>query len=529
MVKDVVIVGGGTAGWLTAAYLARILAAGAPRGARITLVESPEIGILGVGEGTFPSIRNTLQRIGIDEADFLRGCNATFKQGIRFDDWLVAPGEAARDHYFHPFQSAQGRGELDLLPYWLQGCADPGLEWDEAVTLQKAVADASLGPKRPQDGPYGGIFNYAYHFDAVRFAALLRDAAKSLGVRHVVDTVDRVEQAETGDITGVATRENGMLAGDLFIDCSGFRAELIGKALGEPLRPFKDSLFCDRAVAIQVPYDRPDAAIPSYTICAAQRAGWMWDIGLDSRRGIGHVYSSSHMDDDEAEKVIRAYIGPPSEGLAARSFKFNAGYRERSWVRNCVAVGLAGGFFEPLEATGIVFIEVAAILIANLFPWAGEMETAARQFNRVMSARYGTTADFLKLHYCLSRRRDSDFWRDNADPATWTDSLKELLDRWRTRPPEAMDFDMNYQNFTEGSWQFVLYGMGFKTDLSARAGAYSRHDQAKAKFAEIRRHTAQAVKAMPTHRALIDHIRKHGFQPPQANHFLNAASAVRIG
>ena len=529
MVKNVVIVGGGTAGWLAAAYLARTLAIQAPQGARITLVESADIGILGVGEGTFPSIRNTLQRIGIDEAAFLRGSNATFKQGIRFNHWQVAPGEAGRDHYFHPFQSAQQRGELDLLPYWLQGYAEAGLEWDEAVTLQKAVSDAALGPKRPQDGPYGGPFSYAYHFDAVRFAALLRDAAKSLGVRHIVDTVDAVEQAESGDITGVVTRENGTVTGDFFIDCSGFRAALIGKALGEPFVSCKDALFCDRAVAMQVPYDRPDAPIASYTISTAQKAGWTWDIGLDARRGIGHVYSSSHMDDAEAEKILRAYIGPASDDVTPRSFKFDVGYRKRSWVRNCVAVGLASGFFEPLEATGIVFIEVAAILIANLFPWAGEMETAARQFNRIMGERYRTSADFLKLHYCLSRRRDSDFWRDNADPASWGDGLQDLLDRWRTRPPEQMDFDMNYQNFSEASWQFVLYGMGFKSDLSARAGTFSRHDQARAKFAEIRRHSEQAIKAMPSHRALIEHLYKHGFQPPQANPFLTAGSAVRIG
>jgi tryptophan halogenase len=529
MMKEVVIVGGGTAGWLTAAYLARVLAVGAPQGARITLVESADIGILGVGEGTFPTIRSTLQRIGLGEAEFLRESSATFKQGIRFDQWQVAPGCSGRDHYFHPFQSAQLRGELDLLPYWLLGCAGPDCEWDEAVTVQKRVADASLGPKRWQDGSYGGPLNYAYHFDAVRFADLMRRAAKHLGVSHVVDTVDAVELAETGDIAGVVTRENGVLRGDLYIDCSGFRAELIGKTLKEPFISCRDTLFCDRAVAMQVPYDRPDAPIASYTISTAQTAGWTWDIGLETRRGIGHVYSSAHMDDEAAEKVLRHYIGPASDELTPRSFKFDAGYRERSWVRNCVAVGLASGFFEPLEATGIVFIETAAILIANLFPWAGRMETSARQFNRIMSARYRTSADFLKLHYGLSQRRDSEFWRDNADANTWSDSLRELIDRWSTRPPEQIDFDMNHQNFSPASWQFVLYGMGFKTDLSAQAGTLSRHDQARAKFAEIRRHTGQAVKDMPTHRALIDHLYKHGFQPPPSNQFLNAASAVRLG
>lgn len=530
MVRNVVIVGGGTAGWLTAAYLARTLAIKAPDGARITLVESPDIGILGVGEGTFPSIRTTLQRIGIDEAHFLRESSATFKQGIRFDNWQVAPGEKGRDHYFHPFQSAQVRGELDLLPYWLQGCAGD-LGWDEAVTLQKRTADAHLAPKRVQDPAYAGPMSYAYHFDAVRFSQLLRWAAKELGVTHVTDKVTGVRQHEDGSIAAIATEEHGELTGDFFIDCSGFRAELIGKALGEPFKSCTDTLFCDRAIAIQAPYQRPDDPIASYTISSAQKAGWIWDIGLEERRGIGHVYSAAHMDDEQAERDLRAYIGPQAEALSARSFKFHAGHREKSWVKNCVAVGLSGGFFEPLEATGIVFIEVSAIMIANLFPWSGDMETSARQFNEIMAKRYKHATDFLKLHYCLTQRTDTDFWRDNADPKTIPDSLQELLQRWRHRPPETMDFDMNYHSFSDGSWQFVLYGMGFKTDLAPRAATYSHHEQATAKFLEIRRQAEMAEKALPTHRDLISAVYRGGFQQPPprggATH-LDASRAFRL-
>jgi tryptophan halogenase len=516
MTRRIVIVGGGTAGWLTAAYLARALAAQTEGGASITLVESPDIGILGVGEGTFPSIRNTLQRIGLDEAAFMADCNATFKQGIHFAHWRHAPGEAGRDHYFHPFQTALQPDDLDLLPYWLIGHAPEGLDWDEAAIVQKDIADRFLGPKRPIDQPYGGPLNYAYHFDATRFAKLLRWAATQLGVVHVEDTVARVTQAENGDIVSITTRDHGDFCADLFIDCSGFRAELIGKTLQSPFVSCRDVLFCDRAVAMQVPYDRPDAPIPCYTISTAQKAGWTWDIGLDQRRGIGHVYSSSHMSDDEAETVIRRYIGRAAEGRDVRSFKFEGGYRPASWVKNCVAVGLSGGFFEPLEATGIVFAEVSAVLIANLFPWAGEMESAARQFNRIMTQRYERAVDFLKMHYCLSRRTDSDFWRDNVNPATFPDSLKDYLDRWRTRPPSPMDFDMNYHTFGSASWQFVLYGMGFKTDISARAAVYSQKQRARAQFAEIRRQAGQAIQALPTHRALIDHLYKHGYQQAQS-------------
>jgi tryptophan halogenase len=513
MVKEVVIVGGGTAGWLCAAYLGRTLAASAPGGAKITLVESADIGILGVGEGTFPAIKNILMAVGIDEAHFLKESSATFKQGTRFNHWQVAPGQPGRDHYFHAFHSQQQRGELDLLPYWLLGCAGPGVYWDEAITLQKRTADAHRAPKQIRDGNYAGPMNYAYHFDAVRFAHLLRSVATQLGIHHIVDTVEAVHLDETGAIASLKTRDHGALTADLYIDCSGFQARLIGKALNVPFKSCHDWLFCDRAVAMQVPNARPDTPIASYTISTAQEAGWTWDIGLDNRRGIGHVYSSAHMSDEKAEQVLRDYVGPAAVDKAVRSFKFDAGYRTTPWVKNCVAVGVAGGFLEPLEATGIMFVEVAAILIGKFFPWAGEVETAARQFNHIMARRYERVVDFLKVHYCLTKRTDTAFWRDSTDPASIPDSLKELLDRWRFRPPEFMDFEMRYETFTEANWQFTLYGMGYKTDLSAKAGVFVYHDHARQQFQDIRRQGDVAMTMLPTNRDLIAQVYKHGFQP----------------
>jgi tryptophan halogenase len=513
MVKEVVIVGGGTAGWLCAAYLGRTLAASAPGGAKITVVESADIGILGVGEGTTPPIKNTLMTVGIDEAHFLKEASATFKQGIRFNQWEVAPGQPGRDHYFHPFGSMQQRGELDLLPYWLLGCAGPGVFWDEAITVQKRTADAHRAPKQIRDGNYAAPMNYAYHFDAVRFAHLLRSAATRLGVHHIVDTVEAVHLDESGAIASLTTRDHGGLTADLYIDCSGFYARLIGKALNVPFKSCVDTLFCDRAVAMQVPYARPDTPIASYTISTAQEAGWTWDIGLDNRRGIGHVYSSANSSDDRAEQILRDYIGPAAADKAVRRFKFDPGYRTTPWVKNCVAVGLAGGFLEPLEATGIMFVEVAAILIGKFFPWAGEFETAARQFNHIMAGRYQRCIDNLKAHYCLTKRTDTAFWRDNAAPSSIPDSLKELLDRWRFRPPEAMDFDAKYEIFHEGSWQFILYGMGFKTDLSAKAGVLHFRDRARQQFQDIRRQGGVAMTVLPTHRDLITQVCKYGFQP----------------
>jgi tryptophan 7-halogenase len=514
MIKQLVIVGGGTAGWLTAAYLARTLATAAPDGVRITLIESADSAIEGLGEGTLPSIQRTLRGIGLDESSFLRASNATFTQGVHFAGWQYPPGTVGRNDYFHPFQSAQIRpGGLDLLPYWLLGLA-PGVQLDEAATVQKHVAAASRAPKRITDADFEGPLNYAYHFDAVGFAGILRDCAKQLGVRHITDTVDAVELDESGAITTLTTHEHGEITGDLFVDCSGLRAELIGRTLGVRLKSCRSTLFCDRAVVMQVPYARRDAPIASHTISTAHEAGWTWDIGLNTRRGVGYVYSSAHSEDASAERVLRNYIGPAGETLTARQFRFEPGYRETQWYKNCVAIGLAGGCFEPLEATGILFIEVAAILLAQLFPWNGELQVAARQFNHVMSLRYRRVQDFLKMHYCLTKRADTAFWSDNTAPQSVPASLQDLLERWRFRPPESLDFDPNVDSFSESSWQFVLYGMGYRTDLSAKAGTFRHSEQARKEFVDIGRESRQTRTVLPGHRELVRQVYLHGFRRP---------------
>ncbi len=508
--RQILVVGGGTAGWLTAGYLARMLGADLPDGIAITLVESHDIGILGVGEGTFPTIRKTLARIGVDEAELVRRCGATFKQGAKFVHWRHAPGAPGHDHYLHAFQETDDREGPELLPYWLLGVAGEA-NWDEVNTPQKRAADAHRAPKLPSHPDFVGPLNYAFHFDAVSLAALLREQGIANGVTHLVDTVREVLLGEDGAIAGVRCAEHGVLTADLYVDCTGFRAELIGKALGRPWKSCRDVLFCDSAIAIQVPYPQADDPIASYTISTAQQAGWIWDIGLEARRGIGHVYSSAHSDADEAERVLRAYVGPAGAALETRRFRFDAGYREVNWHKNCVAVGLSSGFFEPLEATGIVFSEVAAGMIANLFPWGGDFETSARQFNANLRRRYERTLDFIKLHYCLSERRDSEFWRDNVDPVSVPDSLEELLDRWRFRPPNEIDIDRNVDIFTESSWQYVLYGMGWKTDLSAKAGVFRFAEEAKAAFATIQRQGEFAVRQLPSNRELVRFAQRSGF------------------
>ena len=502
------IVGGGTAGWIAAGYLARTLGAHSPEGIQITLVESADIGILGVGEGTFPSIRTTLKRIGVDETTLLREAGASFKQGAKFIHWRAAPGQAPSlpDHYLHAFQVSQEPSGLDLLPYWLLGVAGENVNWDEVNTPQKRVADACRAPKLITHPDYVGPLGYAYHVDAAKLAQLLRAKAIVSGVRHIVDTVDAVNLTEDGSIASVTAREHGALKADLYLDCTGFRAQLIGAALGVPYKSCRPVLFCDTALAVQVPYVRPDAPIASYTIAKAEEAGWMWDIGLASRRGVGYVYSSSHTDLERAEYVLRAYLGDAAAGLTPRKIGFNAGYREINWKKNCIAIGLSSGFFEPLEATGIMFSEIAAVSLSNLFPWGGDLEIAAKQFNERMHRRYERALDFIKLHYCLTQRRDTPFWRDNVEAASIPDSLHERLRCWRHRPPTSIDIDLNVDIFPESSWQYVLYGMGYKTDLKPRAPVLKYYEEARQAFAQIQQQAEFAVRTLPTNRELLDAV-----------------------
>jgi tryptophan halogenase len=504
-IRNVLIVGGGTAGWLTAAFLARHLGTGSAQGVQITLVESSDIPTIGVGEGTFPSIRGTLSAIGIDEARFVRDCQATFKQGIRFVDWVRAPGGGGANHYFHPFSvPSQRPGGPELLPYWLMGEAGPGQAFAQAATLQKTVVDACRGPKRFSDGDFCGPMNYAYHFDAGRFAQLLAEHAQTLGVKRVVATVEQVLLNPQGGIGQLLTREAGSLQADLYIDCTGFRASLIGQALGSPWTAVDTTLFADRALALQVPYDRPDAPIASCTVSTAQTAGWIWDIGLQQRRGVGHVYASRYTSDEQAEADLRRYIGPAADGLTARRLAMDVGYREQPWVQNCVAVGLSGGFLEPREASGIGLIETAAYLLAFLFPFNGDTAPAARQFNSLMSARFERIVDFIKLHYALTQRSDSAFWRDNADPASWSDTLREKLAMWRCRPPHRLDFVTDLEMYPPSSWQYVLYGMEFNTQLGAGEAAWPEAAAARQEFTTLAQVAQRALADLPSHRALVD-------------------------
>lgn len=508
--RKVLICGGGTAGWLTAAYLAKVLGQGGPTSPQITLVESPEIGTIGVGEGSFATIRTTLRTLGLDEATFLRESTATFKQGIRFVDWEKTPENGRHSHYFHPFDPPYPVEGAGLLPYWLLQDEKTRVPFAQAVTLQKRVAENRSAPKRLYEDRFGGALNYAYHFDAAKLARLLSRHAKTLGVTHLQGRITDVRLGDDGAIAGVMTDSHGELIADLYIDCTGFASVLLGKALGSPFKSVRRQLLTDRAIACQVPYPEPDAPIESYTVSTGHEAGWTWDIGLNARRGVGYVYSSDHSSDDRAEEILRAYVGPTATDFTTRVIKFDTGYRETQWIKNCVAIGLSGGFFEPLEATGIMMIEVAIGMLTEYFPHAGPIDANAAIFNRLMTLRNEKLVNFLKLHYCVTKRQET-FWRENADPATIPDELNELLAMWKYRMPSRFDIMDDIDTFAYFNYQYILYGMNFATDISAQASSHPKAAEAKAIFDKIHMIGEQAVRDLPSHRALIDQVYQHGY------------------
>jgi tryptophan halogenase len=502
--RRILIVGGGTAGWLTAAYLAKALKLTERSHLEVTVLESPDISSVGVGEGTFPTIRSTLQFLGIDETHFIRETSATLKQGIRFVDWARTPVGGQHQQFFHPFEAPFYAEDLNLVPYWLLKDEAERPPFAEAMTLQVRVAEAQRAPKRAGEAPFAAPLNYAYHFDAIKLAKLLAERARQLGVRHVEGTVTDVSLDAAGSIAHLHTAQHGRFEADLYIDCTGFRAELIGRALGSPFKSVRHQLFADRALACKLPLDA-SAVMESSTIATAHEAGWLWEIGLNGARGVGCVYSSSHISDDRAADILRDYCGPEHADAPLRSIPFTPGYREQQWVRNCVAVGLSAGFLEPLEATGLVLIEAAVGMIAEMLPHSGPMHAPARRFNELMTARFENIINFLKLHYCVSQRQEP-FWRDNAAPASIPDRLAGLLEEWQLRPPGRFDFLLDTETFAFFNYQYILYGMGFRTDLSAGRADFTQVEDASKLFAKIQRFADRAVADLPSHRSLIQQI-----------------------
>lgn len=512
-ITAIVIVGGGTAGWLTAGRIAAHHRTQTGSTIKVTLVESPNIPIIGVGEGTWPTMRSTLMKLGISETDFMRECDASFKQGAKFARWVTGTPD---DFYYHPLMLPQGFGKTNMAAHWqdLRNSQQLHESFSAATCFQEAVCELGLAPKLITTPEFNSVANYAYHLNAGKFSTFLqKHCTEKLGVQHVLADVIAVNSADNGDISSVVTAQAGIIAGDLFVDCSGFQSLLLGKHLQVPFVDRSDVLFIDTALAVQIPYESEDAPIASHTISTAQDAGWIWDIGLVHRRGVGHVYSSRHTSEEKATEQLAAYVGPAFKNASLRKIPLPCGHRQIFWKNNCVAVGLSAGFLEPLEASAIVLVELSASMIAEQLPACrAVMDITAKRFNDTFCYRWERIIDFLKLHYILSKRTDNNFWIDNRDPATIPASLQELMQLWRYQPPGDHDFTSNNEVFPAASYQYVLYGMGFETVYD-----YSQHllrdsQIAQEQFMKNKKNIEQVTRSLPSNRELLKKIHQYGLQ-----------------
>lgn len=497
--KKILIMGGGTAGWLAAAYLAARFADNSALALQITLVDSDDIPPIGVGEATTPSIRATLADIGFNEFDIMQMTDATFKHGILFNSWSDAN---SNDEYFHPFERPLRAGTDGLEQYWLNGTDPYQRKFEDAVGIQHRVARHNLAPKTLQDKQYDAPMPYAYHLDAGKLAIALKKAAITRGVEHIKGKVTHVSCNANGEIDHLTLASNQTLTADLFIDCSGFKGMLINKLKPNDFNDYSDVLFCDRAVTVQVPHQGSKATAP-YTRSTATKTGWIWDIGLNSRRGVGCVYSSRYIDEQGALKQLADYLGVEKIDTA-RGLEFKVGFRENQWQKNCIALGLSSGFIEPLESTGIHLIEQSIWALVSLLPRYFNQAQCQSDYNQFMAEHYQHAIHFVKFHYMLSQRADSQFWLDNRHTDSWTDWLKDKYSLWQAGAPDVYDMTNLHTIFDHASYQYVYFGMHQKPvdqAVSLRRAAF-----AKSIFENTHKAYEKAKQVLPDHNAILAHI-----------------------
>ena len=508
-ITEIVVVGGGTAGWLTAAVLAAHFDTHSKYSIR--LIESPNIKTIGVGEGTWPTMAATLRRIGISEAQFISECDASFKQGSRFFDWYRGQGES----YYHPFSLPIGYNDINVVDHWL--ASDMRQPFDEFSTNQASICNHHLAPKQANTPEYANVVNYGYHLNAGKFAELLRKhCVNNLGVQHVLADVTDVKVINGERVESVILNDGTVINGDLFIDCTGFKRLLIGQHLGVAFKSQKAVLFNDRAMAFQVPYDSDDAPINSTTHATAHGNGWIWDIALPTRRGVGIVYSSQYTDEQHAMETAEAYIKQHMPHvdfatLTPNKIKLDPGHLEQFWKGNCLAIGLSGGFIDPLEATAMVLIEFSAKFLKDHLPAShGDMRLLSDKYNQRMQLHWQNIIDFIKLHYVLSERTDTEYWRAHREAHTIPESLKRSLSMWQKRAPWHADVEVAESMFPPASYQYILYGMGFNTQsgladrrLAERERAHLAH-LLQTKQTELQK----LCQHLPTNRKLLHQIKQ---------------------
>jgi tryptophan 6-halogenase len=513
MVKNVVIAGGGTAGWMTAAYLRASL----EDTVSITVVESAAISTIGVGEATFSTIRHFFGYIGLNEQDWMPACNATYKLGIRFRDWRH-PGH----DFYHPFERPAILNGYSLTEWWLR--CRPSDRFDRDCFVIANVCDEMRSPHRldgtlfetPGDVLLPGErttlaqqdtqYPYAYHFDAALLADYLMKLTTARGVHRVVDSIVECKRDERGS-AGLVTQEHGTVTADLYVDCTGFRGLLINQALEEPFISFQSMLPNDRAVALRVPVDIERDGIAPYTTATAQDAGWMWTIPLFGRNGMGYVYASDYCTPEEAERTLREAAGPAGADLDANHIRMRIGRSRNSWVGNCVAIGLASGFVEPLESTGIFFIQHGIEQLVKHFPDGQFDQRIVDHYNTVVARCIDGIREFLAFHYYAAARTDNLYWKATKErelPGELTDRVR----LWEAKLPDAESIYPYYHGFEPYSYVALLMGLG---------GIPSRHRPvldrmdawpAKQAFAQLQERARVHIAELPTQYEYFAHMRQ---------------------
>lgn len=509
-IKRVVIVGGGSAGWMTAAYLSKAL----EKGIQISLVESPNISTIGVGEATFSTIKVFFDYLGLEERDWMPKCHAAYKLAVKFVNW-----NAERRHFYHPFQRYEVIGGFSAAEWWLKLRRDKE-PVDYCSFNTPGICDAKRSPKYM----HGRVFDekvqeqflpehafkknvladlkiqypYAYHFNASLLANYMRDYAKPRGVKHILADVVDVKLTESGSISHITTKDQGDIKGDLFIDCTGFRGLLINKALNEPFISFSESLPCDSAVAMQIPRDNARDGINPYTTATAIGAGWVWNIPLYGRDGTGYVYSSAFRTPDEAEKEFREHLGSVSDNVKALHIKMRIGRNRNSWVKNCVAIGLSSGFVDPLESTGIHIIQYGIEELVNHFPTRKFDEALIKSYNKVVADNIDGIRDFLTLHYNASNRADTPFWKATKHDLDVPEPLAERLRLWKTRLPNNRTIPPTYHGFESFSYITMLLGLGHLPQRSLPILDHLKDQNALAAFRRQKQKTDYLCSTLPS-------------------------------
>ena len=517
-IENIVIVGGGSAGWMTAAYLSKAL----DKNINITLVESSNVSTVGVGEATFSTIKLFFDFLGLQEHEWMPKCNATYKMAIKFVNW-----NSKGQHFYHPFQRYETINGFDISEWWLKmkRFSEP---FDYSCFLIPMLCDNQKSPRyldgkvfddknqhlfSPQNPTKENVlanlseqYPYAYHFDARLLANFLKDYATNRGVKQILDDVTEVGLREDGSINHITTKNHSDISGDLFIDCTGFRGLLINQALDEPFISFSESLLCDRAVAMQIPTDIKENGINPYTTATALSSGWVWNIPLYGRIGTGYVYSSEFLSQDEAEQEFRNHLGPASDDCKALHIKMRVGRNRNSWVKNCIGIGLSSGFVEPLESTGIFFIQHGIEELVSHFPDKSFNDELIRSYNKRIADCIDGVRDFLTLHYCASDRSDTPFWKATKDRIKVPERLNESLKLWKTRLPNNKNINQNYHGFESYSYSVMLLGLNYIPESSLPVLDHLNESDAIEIFNTIKEKSEHLNNTLPSQNDYLTHV-----------------------